>query len=515
MNEPIRRSGARGSTNAAGLTESLQRRIGARRYDLWFGPSAAHVHIDGATVRVDLASEYVADWIGRHFSDDLRQAARESLGDAATVSMQVAPQAFGRGEGRDTPNSTSAEPRGGAGAGIASRPERTSSRRGLEAERRASLRRLDEFVVGPSNQLALDAGRRLAEDFDGAPSLFFVHGDCGVGKTHLIQGICERRRALAPRQHVRYTTAEQFTNEYLTALREGSLDTFRKSLRRLDLLAIDDIHFLSNKTATQSEFLHTMDAIDLSGARIVLASDEHPKAIRKFSQQLVSRFLSGMVVRIERPDRETRLRLVRQLAAERGLAIQPAAEELIALRCVGSVREIAGALARIAAFAQVLPLGTDASSTSDTGTGNAHHTGSLRTPVGAILVERALAEEGGRPTGPVRLADILEATCHRLGVEREEVLGTGRHRRVVLARSLVVHLARELTTHSFPEIARALGRDTHSSAHTAARRVDDMIAAAERVECPDPSAAGRDCSSPITELVAQLRHAVMRAPVRS
>ncbi len=329
--------------------------------------------MEGGSLLVDLATPYVAEWIGRHFATELADAARRTLGAEATVSLRVAPEVFGRSadEASMTPGSSPAHGSGTVGGSSSLASDNRSTRRGAPSfdpdrvtllppplrrpgaeGRRITFRKLEEFVSGPSNQLAFDAARRLAE---GAPPeathLLFVHGDCGVGKTHLLQGICDRRRAVAPRAHVRYTTAEQFTNEYLAALREGSLEGFRKSLRRLDLLAIDDIHFLSNKTATQSEFLHTMDAIDLGGARIVLASDEHPRQIKKFSQALVSRFLSGMVVRIDRPDRQTRISLVRRLARDRGITLQPAAEEIVANRCVGSVREIEGALARLMAFA--------------------------------------------------------------------------------------------------------------------------------------------------------------------
>ncbi|MBL9148935.1 MAG: ATP-binding protein [Phycisphaerae bacterium] len=492
------------------LTSVLLERIGARRFDLWFGPAAARLSVDADGVRIDTASQYVADWITRHFAVDVAFAARATLDDAASVRIEVSPTSFTRSAppapgafGRDRPEARRSE------TTLPAPPadDRPASRRKDLIARRPTLRRLDDFVVGPSNQLALDAGRRIAEDGDGAPTLLFVHGDCGVGKTHLLQGICDRRAGLAPRQRIRYTTAEQFTNEYLAALRDGSLEQFRKSLRRVDLLAIDDIHFLSNKTATQSEFLHTMDAIDLSGARIVLASDEHPRTIRKFSQQLISRFLSGMVVRIDRPDRETRVRLVQALARDRGLDLQPAAEEIIANRCVGSVREIEGALTRVAAFARLgltgdLPVPSTAESDPTESV--------LATAVGAIVAEHALAHEGGNPRGPVRIAEIVDAVCRRVAATRDEIMGSGRTKRAVLARGIVVHLARELTSQSFPEIARALGRDGHSTVHTAAKRVEQLVATRERIECGDPTVADRDGRAPIAEVLAQLRHDLLR-----
>jgi chromosomal replication initiator protein len=278
-------------------------------------------------------------------------------------------------------------------------------------------------------------------------------------------------------------TAEQFTNEYIAAVRDGSLDAFRKRLRRVDLLAIDDVHFFANKTATQAEFLHTIDAIDLSGARVAIVSDEHPRHIRRFSQSLVSRFLSGMVVKVDRPDRGTRVELVRRLARERGLDLTTAAEESVAGRCTGSIREIEGAITRLGALVEL---------------------DGLRGQIGPGTVDRLLGEDSGPAAGavPIRLGHIVEAVCDRMRVGRDDLLGTGRHPRTVVARGLVAHLSRELTTHSYPEIARALGRDTHSAVHTAAKRLRDMIESDARL-----SAGGE----PVRELADQLRHDIVRA----
>jgi chromosomal replication initiator protein len=224
-----------------------------------------------------------------------------------------------------------------------------------------------------------------------------------------------------------------------------------------------------------------------------LASDEHPRQIRKFSRSLVSRFLSGMVVRIDRPDRATRALIVRRLAAERSLLLHPAVEELVADRCVGSVREIEGALTRVAAFAAL----------------EGRSGGSDERPIGLAVAERALAEEGGRPSGPVRISEVIDRVCARTGVEREELFGNQRHRRIVVARGLAAFLARELTNHSFPEIGRALGRDNHSTVHGAVRRIEQMLEARERIECADDAVAGEDGKAPLSEIVAHIRHDIL------
>jgi len=297
----------------------------------------------GATVAVEVATNELKRAIDAAANDDAehRSATRQRSRDRDGAD------ALGSAHGREDsgamlgpavePLELAGRPRHGGAAGSA----------GIgHAPRSTTLRRLEDFVVGESNRLAFAASLQVADGASDAPGILFLHGDCGVGKTHLLQGIVRRRTQRAPRQVVRYVTAEHFTNEYIAAVRDGSLDQFRKRLRRVDLLAIDDIHFFANKSATQAEFLHTIDAIDLTGARVALVSDEHPRHIRKFSQSLVSRFLSGMVVRVERPDRDTRSQLVRRLARERGLDLTAAAEDLVAGRCAGSIREIEGAITR-------------------------------------------------------------------------------------------------------------------------------------------------------------------------
>jgi chromosomal replication initiator protein len=459
----------------------LSERIGSHRFGLWFEHGTA-IAIARSSITVTAANAYVRDWIIRNFRESLEQIAGEVVGPDCSVDVAIAEATEPSLRGGCAPAPVGVA-RGGNPDIAPSRSSSDDPRRRTSAPRQATLRRLDDFVVGEANRLAYAASRQLGEGAAEAPSILFIHGECGVGKTHLLQGLCRRRSERAPRQLVKYLTAEQFTNEYIAAVRDGSLDAFRKRLRRVDLLAIDDVHFFANKTATQAEFLHTVDAIDLSGARVAIVSDEHPRHIRRFSQSLVSRFLSGMVVKVDRPDRGTRLELVRRLARERGLDLTAAAEDSVAGRCTGSIREIEGAITRLGALVEL---------------------DGMRGQIGPGTVDRLLGEELGPVGGalPIRLGHIVEAVCDRLRVSREDLLGNGRHPRTVAARGLVAHLSRELTTHSYPEIARALGRDTHSAVHTAAKRVKSMIDGDHRLASD---------GEPVRELVDQLRHDIVRA----
>ena len=475
----------RSNSSDNSISDRLVDRIGQHRYGMWFDHTT-RMTIEGERVDVAAESQFVADWIGRHFRRDLEEVARQALGEGASVDLRVAPEMFTqKPQPKDADSGTKREhddqhgPRG--------RKQPTPRSGGLpgSAAKRQQLRRLEEFVVGTSNRLAYQTSLALAEDPETAPPILFVHGECGVGKTHLLQGVVERRVRATPNQVVRYVTGEEFTNEYIAAVRSGKIDAFRTKMRRLDLLAIDDIHFLSNKNATQNEFLHTLDAIGLGGSSLLLASDEHPRQISRFSTALTSRFLAGMVVRIERPELAMREKLVRQLAAERGLDLTDAAAQLLAGRFTGSVRELRGGITKLAALRRLDGTRSDA--------------------VGAIMVEQMLeGESAPGPRTPVRLGEIIDAVCVRIGVESDELLGRGRHRRVVLARGLVVHLARELTTLSFPEIARGLGRENHSTVHTAARRILRNLQANTALALPGVG------EGTLREFVEQLKYDVVR-----
>jgi len=362
-----------------------------------------------------------------------------------------------------------------------------------------SRRRLETFVVGASNRLAHAAALRLADGDAGITSLF-IHGGCGLGKTHLLLGIVAHVRARRPGARVRYTTAEAFTNEYVDAVRAGKVPAFRRTCRRLDLLCIDDVHFLGGKEGTQTELLHTFDAIGLEGSRVVLASDEHPHEIRSMSQHLVSRFVSGAVVKIEPPDAELRTRLVAHLAQARGLNLDDASIVLVADHAGrpeargGSAREIDGLLVQIEAMRRLTPEQPHA------------------TPG---LVRRALGVADtapAKPRRPIPPATIIEEACTALGVDQTELMGRGRHRRIVLARSLIVHLCRRLTTRSYPEIARAMGRPNHSTVITAQQRLDRQMSEGGVVALDDaPAYVGRS----LRELADLLAGLVLRAAARA
>jgi len=496
---------------AGRIADRVAEAIGPARFQRYFADQAC-IECDEHVVRVSAPTPAMAGLLDRRFGDALRAAAAAEFGVVGSATLVVfiaepskfksAPDELARtpSPSRPTPSPlprsvTVASPVGGA----------TASGR---------VYRLEDYVVGDSNRLAYNAALQLADaagetdSRTGAPMLF-LHGPCGVGKTHLLQGLAQRHRELHPGSTVRVTTGESFMNDFVQAIRAGGgtpmtgharassggggggsagggggVERFRRQYRRCDLLCIDDVHFLASKQATQQELLHTFDEISLSGARIALVCDQHPRAIKQFSPALVSRFMAGMVAAIEPPDGFVRERAIRLLAIRRALLLDDSAVRLLVERTrtlpggpMIGLREIEGLVTRVQAIHTLLP--------------SQGHPGGA---IGVLAIERALGDAHGRGSGsetnstdaigprirrPVRIETIIAQTCTALGVDAPDLGAPTRHKRVVLARAIVTHLARELTTMSFPEIARAIGRPSHSTVITAHQRLAKQILAGE------------------------------------
>jgi len=433
----------------ARVLRRLAQSVGTHRFSMWFRQSAQlQYRAEQQLLEITVPNQFVADWIRRNFNDSLRQVLTEEIGPQADLAI--------RGEAGCFPTPVA--------------PTSVPVPKGRPVPGVRLRHHLEDFIVGSSNELAFAAATRLAATDEPVHGPLFIHGGVGLGKTHLLQGICARLLERRPDARVLYTTSEQFTNDFLLAIRSNGLDGFRRRVRQLDLLAIDDVHFIANKQATQQEFLHTFDAMELAGARVVLASDSHPKLIAQFSQSLVSRCMRGLVVEIHSPDTETRLRIVRALAKRRGLPLMETVVATLAARCEGSVRELEGTLTKLGALAS---LSSENVSCAATG---------ARQPIGQILVQRLFqAEKEQCPQHATRFASIVQTVAQRLAIEPRLICEGGRQRPSVIARALVVYLARQLTRMSYPEIARALNLASHSTVIAAERRLQQQLGRGERI----------------------------------
>jgi len=317
---------------------------------------------------------------------------------------------------------------------------------------------LETYVVGPSNQLAYNAAVYVAEFPGSQYNPLFIHGSCGLGKSHLLQGLCKQFIQHHPTKKWLYITGEEFTNEFLLALRNNRVDAFRRKMRDLDLLVIDDVHFLSGKKATQEEFLHTFNAIEAMGKQVVLASDEHPKMIQEFGESLINRFVSGMVVRIDPPNYNMRCEILRAMSLRNRINLPEEVIGWVSRRVTQNVRELEGAITRISA-----------------------HTRLTGRPADVALAQESLGDLDRQLIAPVKPESVLNSVCSYFGLEMRELMSGRRQRTISLARSVAMYLVRKTSKLSFPEIAMTMGKRNHSTVISACRRIERASAKNERL----------------------------------
>lgn len=424
--------------------ESVCQRVGESRFNLWF-KNTELLDVVESVATLGVPSLFVRDWLEDHYRGILQDVLSEEMSEPVTVAFRIEPKLFQASRRRE------AEVRSQVLDELTSRPAVPRDRT-PEVSLRPEFR-LDNFVVGSCNRLAHAAARQVAESQNCSFNPLFIHGLVGLGKTHILQGVCNYVNEHFPGRSAYYTSAEGFTNQFVTSLRYRSLDAFRYKFRNVDLLAIDDVHFLASKTATQDEFLHTFDYLDLSQKQILMASDAHPKQIRALKEALVSRCVAGMVVALELPDLETRVAILRQKAGERGCHLSDEMLLYIAEQVTESVRELEGAVNVVVASAAL----------------------TRRVP-DVDFVRQVLAQTRGGRAPQVTPQEIVDVVAEHYGVKPKVLQGRSRVRAISEPRQTAMFLVRELTHMSYKEIARLLGRREHSTVLFACRKVARAIA---------------------------------------
>ena len=431
-------------TQIASLVTSLRDAVGPERWRIWF-EEATDFRLDGEELTIGVANLFISDHLRSHFADHLTGVMAATFGRPLPVTYRVQPDLFQKRRADNLDGEAEAmerlEPKAGAAGPANERP----------ADTYRPLFTLDNFVVGSCNRMAYAAAKSAAtapgEDFHP----LFLHGGCGLGKTHLLHGILHAART-RPELRIACLSAEGFTNQYLTCLRTGRLDAFRHRYRSLDILAIDDIHFLAGKSATQEEFLHTFDEFDGRGRLIILASDSHPREIEAIQNRLISRWVAGLVIRISRPDAETRRRILEAKAIQMGRPLVADVLALVADRVQGSVRELEGALTRIIAYAAL-----------------------LKTPVTRELARQALLDFVAVTPTRTNLSEIEQAVTSFFAVTPSDVHSSRKLHQISIARQVCMVLSRQLTDLSYADIARALGNKNHTTVLAACRKWHELV----------------------------------------
>jgi chromosomal replication initiator protein len=330
----------------------------------------------------------------------------------------------------------------------------------------------ETFVIGSSNRFAHAAAVAVAEAPGKAYNPQLIYGDSGLGKTHLLHAIGHYVRSLYTGARVRYVSSEEFTNDFINAIRDDKASQFQRRYRDVDVLLIDDIQFLEGKIQTQEEFFHTFNTLHNANKQIVISSDRAPKRLEALEDRLRNRFEWGLITDIQPPDLETRIAILRKKAATERLTAPPEVLEFIASKVQTNIRELEGALIRVTAFASL-----------------------NRQPVDLSLAEIVLKDlipEGSKPE--VTAAMIMGQTASYFGLSIDDLCGSSRSRVLVTARQIAMYLCRELTDLSLPKIGQQFGGRDHTTVMHAERKIRQLMS--ER----------RSVFNQVTELTNRIKH---------
>ncbi len=309
----------------------------------------------------------------------------------------------------------------------------------------------EAFVTGPCNRLAQAACVAISESPGKTYNPLYIHGSAGLGKTHLLQATCIKIAQERPGSTIGFFSCETFVNHFIGAVERGELHDFRYYYRHTDVLAIDDIQFISNHEQTQEEFFHTFNTLYQEQKQIIISSDRGPGQIPDLEERLVSRFNWGLVARIDRPCYETRVAIVRKKARLRNIDLPEDAICFIAGAIDSNTRELEGAIAKVTMLAKVLDR-----------------------PLDLALAEEALGAEPSATRREVTIEDILNAVMSRYNVRLADLQSKKRSRSIAFPRQICMYLARNLTRHSLKEIGGYFGGRDHSTVLHANRTIQTM-----------------------------------------
>ena len=431
---------------------------------------------DGALLRLRAPNSYVRLWFESNFQSSLVQELRDMGHEAVRVEFD--PDSETRAASLPDSLGTTVEPIELAAGSIPTRievvepaprpaprattppPVRTSSDddrdRGVTAPDAATLNpryTFDTFVAGPSNQLAFAASQAAASSYPPKYNPVFICGGVGLGKTHLLHAIGHQQLENRPGARIVYISAERFMNEFVHMIRIGKMHEFRRNYREgIDVLLIDDVQFLAGKESTQDEFFHTFNALHENHKQIVLTADRKPHEISDIADRLKTRFAWGLLADIEPPELEVRIAILRKKAAVEAVTLPDDVALYIASAIKSNVRELEGALIRLAAYASLSKRRIDLEFAQET--------------LGAAIT---------RPREVITVETIIKAVANYYGLKPSDIKSDRRHKSLANPRAIAMYISRHHTKDSYPDLARAFGGKHHTTVISAVQKIAERV----------------------------------------
>jgi chromosomal replication initiator protein len=412
----------------------IEERVGDNILDLWFRPIKLS-QVKEQQITVDIPNRFFKDWIEDNYPDIIAESLRGILGYPVTVRYRIAAKVDPAVKKMDMR--------------LESRKQKLASR-GIYLNPKYTF---ENFVTGPSNQFAQAAAKAVA----GAPGKvynpLFIYGGVGLGKTHLITAIGNAVIDKSTDMSIIFVSAEQFTNEVVSAIRHEKMGELKDKYRNVDLLLLDDIHFIANKTQTQEEFFHTFNAIYEKQKQIVISSDRPPKEIGSVTDRLRSRFSMGLIADIQPPELETKVAILQRKAAFEKIPVPEEVAYYLASKVKSNVRELEGCLIRLGAQASL--------------TGR---------PVNVEMAKNILQDLIGEDEKPVTTDHIQRIVCDHFALKLSDMKAKKRTKEVALPRQVAMYLSKQLTSLSLNDIGKNFGGKDHATVIYACKQVEERKA---------------------------------------
>ncbi|MCE9594532.1 MAG: chromosomal replication initiator protein DnaA [Planctomycetes bacterium] len=438
----------------AALQGSLQKVLQREQFETWFR-GAALARADDTTVVIAVQNTFARDWLAKHYAEALDRAIVQVFGTRRQLVLELDPElTLGQRVTRTASAAAAAFaqqptlplapfPAGREAATPAPRAGDDGLGSRLLQASDVTLNphyRFDTFVVGPCNRFAHAASLGVSENPGKAYNPFFLHGNVGLGKTHLLQSLCATILDRDPNARILYLSCETFVNHFISALETSDLAKFRNKYRNVDVLVVDDIHLLANKERTQEEFFHTFNTLYNAGKQIVLSSDSPPKEIPTLQERLVSRFKWGLVTEVEPPCYETRVAILKRKSKERGRELPDDVAALLSDQLETNIRELEGAVTRLIGFACL-----------------------NNQPITCDIARRVLRDVFSSARGQPSIEDIQRIVTAHFNVKLTDLQSRKRTSAIALPRQVSMYLARKITRHSLEEIGGFFGGRDHST----------------------------------------------------
>ena len=424
----------------------LRDRLDEHSYKNWFAQTH-YASANNGRLTVKVPSQFFADWLRDHYRDVIHTAVK-------SIDPAISEVCFEVGNGVRVHSEMEVQKPVAPAKRAFPKPAATHGTNSDPGEARFDgfnpKYTFERFVVGSGNRFAHAAAKAVAEAPAKSYNPLFLYGGTGLGKTHLMQAIGQQVVQQQPNANIAFLTSETFTNHLIEAIAKKSTQRFRAKYRKVDVLMIDDIHFIAGKEATQEEFFHTFNALFEGHKQIVMSSDRPPKEIRGLEDRLLSRFEWGLVTDIQPPDLETRVAILQNRVNQEGLRIASDAMRYIATYITNNIRELEGALITVAAYSKLVGKEIDLAVAEEV----------LRDLIGKNVVK------------PITIDTILRAVAEHFDVRLSDLKGRSRQRQVAFPRQIGMFLCKSLISNlSLTEIGEAFGGKDHTTVIHACRKI--------------------------------------------